>query len=648
MTIANDIIGLALKTAGVVGVGQTPLAQDVADSLTVLNNMIVNWNNERSLIVYPQALPQFADLTTDVPFWSSRESALRWGLSVRLRPLYGLPEDKQQTELATNAVTILQSTNRQQMLAQAAATTDATGNGLILLALRAAGRVTDDQNVALGSQDMTDGLLLLQEMIGEWQLARTVAVTPGVLPIITDPTVGVGLPTGYANAIVLNLAMRIREMFGLGEQDTEQAKKARQDRASDALSLVMASNKQQQPAPTIAQNDGTWYGLVYLALRAAGRVSDSQGVAVGSQDVSDAMLTVSEMLAEWQQDRTVTVTPGTFPVVGSGASATGLAPTYVSAVVLNLAVRLRDSFGLPENKNQAAQAARAFARIQANNKQQIAPLHPGVPATALQIVFMALRMAGRITDAQSVSDASQDVDDAFSQLVMMLAQWSQKRWLVYDLSDVFVTATGAASYTIGMGGAFNVPRPDTIEAAFARLGVGTALAVDYPLTVLNAREDYDRIAVKGLTSFPSTMFYDAAYPLGNVYVWPVPGPQFELHLSIKATLPTYASSAATLGLPPEYNEAMIANLALRIMAMVGQQPSAWLLTYARDTLQTIRSANIQVPLAQMPAGLMGRGGWGGGGFGIGGFAQGGLSPVPGGGAAVADLDSSDLGSDFAV
>ncbi len=35
---------------------------------------------------------------------------------------------------------------------------------------------------------------------------------------------------------------------------------------------------------------------------------------------------------------------------------------------------------------------------------------------------------------------------------MMLAQWQRKRWLVYSLDDVSFAPTGAASYTVGVGG----------------------------------------------------------------------------------------------------------------------------------------------------------------------------------------------------
>lgn len=47
---ALDIIKLAMKDAGVLGVGQTPLAEDANDALTTMNAMIAQWRRKRWLI----------------------------------------------------------------------------------------------------------------------------------------------------------------------------------------------------------------------------------------------------------------------------------------------------------------------------------------------------------------------------------------------------------------------------------------------------------------------------------------------------------------------------------------------------------------------------------------------------------------------
>jgi hypothetical protein len=532
VTTATKIITLALTTSGALGEGQTPSSQTTDDAFQILNETIVLANRARRVAVVPGILPLFPDLATDVPFWNDFEATLNWNLSARLRPLFGMPEDEQQTKLAGQALALLNANNKQFQPPPAIATSDTTGNGLAFLALRAAGRINDTQGVDERSQDLSDANFLLGEMLDEWQRMRTVTVTPGLLPVLTDPTAPLAITAG---------------------------------------------------------------------LRAA--------------------------------------------------------------IVWGLAVRIRSAFGIPQDDLQVKQAERSLAGLQANNKQQVAPLHPGQPATAAQIVFLALRAAGRITDTQSVADDSADVNDALSLLGSMLAQWSKSRWLVFNQVDVYARTTGALSYTIGRRGQFNLAsRAERISSAFVRTparplppagdfdpldfgpefsGGDTSAedvmsippgAFDYPLQVIQSREDYNTLTQKGqVGGIPSFVWLDTSYPLGTVYVWPIPREgQFEIHLTVKATLPEYTQLTDPLNLPPEYNAAMIYNLAVSFMLLnpAGPQPSAQLLGKARSALQTIRKSNVQIPMLRMPSGMPGVGWRGLGSFGAGWGFGGSLGEVP--------------------
>ena len=54
---------------------------------------------------------------------------------------------------------------------------------------------------------------------------------------------------------------------------------------------------------------------------------------------------------------------------------------------------------------------------------------------------------------------------------------------------------------MGTGGAVNIPRPDRLESAYVRLANG-GQQVDYMLDIVQAREDYNEIALKQLQTFP--------------------------------------------------------------------------------------------------------------------------------------------------
>ena len=580
------------------------MPDDVNDSARVLNAMISEWNLERQVRVNRIPLPGFPDLTTDVPFWTDFEHVLLTTMSVRLRQIYALPPVQLDVQLAASALQAFNAINLQNIAAPTIAVNHDTGYGIIYLALRAAGRVNDQQGLNQTSQDVSDSISLLNEMLDEWQRERTVRVIPGTLALITDPTLPVAMTPGERNAIVLNLACRLRDAFG------QEIPKTLAERADRALQLLQAINLQQNPAPVIAANDGTGYGLLFLALRAAGRVNDQQGITQTSQDVTDALSMCNEMLDEWQRQRTVRVIPGILPTISNPALPIALTSGVRNAIVLNLAIRLRDAFGAEVPKGLQDRAALALELVQAINQHQTAPIHPGVPATALQAIFLALRMAGRINDTQSVADTSKDVDDAFSLLVMMLGQWQRKGYLIWNKDEVALTSTGAQFYTIGPGQDFNTARPDKIHAAFVRLMPFGATAVDLPLAIIEAKEDWATIAIKGLNSIPAAVFYDSDFPTGRLYFWPVPlGSQYELHIIVKASLPVYITVDDALGVPPEYLDAIVNNLAVRIaVASPGAQVSPLLLAEARASLNTIKLANSQIPLLSMPPMLGGHGG----------------------------------------
>jgi P22 tail accessory factor len=230
------------------------------------------------------------------------------------------------------------------------------------------------------------------------------------------------------------------------------------------------------------------------------------------------------------------------------------------------------------------------------------------------LIAIALKTAGVIGIGQTAD--YQDTSDVFVILNAMIGQWSRKRFLIPNLVDVATTSTGAQSYTIGPGGTFNVPRPDRIEAAYCRLlPVLSTGSVDFPLDIIDAHEDYADLVLKELVSFPMALFYDSAWPLGNLFFYPVPNAQFELHVVIKNTIAQFAGLTTVINLPPEYTDALIWNLACRIRPLYQLAPDPSLVALAATALNTIRGANAQIPRLRMPSGLpSGRGRWPGHGI----------------------------------
>lgn len=229
--------------------------------------------------------------------------------------------------------------------------------------------------------------------------------------------------------------------------------------------------------------------------------------------------------------------------------------------------------------------------------------------TAYDIIIQALKKAGVLGVGQT--PLAEDTNDAYHDLQDMLGQWQRERWLIWHLVDYSITSTGAQSYSIGPGQDFDVnPRPDKIESAFFRQFItSNPNFVDYPLSIISAREDYNLITLKQLTSFPQYIFYDTGFPIGQVYPWPIiQSSIYKLFISVKETLSQFTSVSEVVNLPLEYMAALKFNLALRLRQSYQLPPDPVLNGLAKSALNIIRNANAQIPRLQIDKQLIRPGG----------------------------------------
>lgn len=221
------------------------------------------------------------------------------------------------------------------------------------------------------------------------------------------------------------------------------------------------------------------------------------------------------------------------------------------------------------------------------------------------LILQALKGANIIGVGQNAM--AEDMNDACQTLNDMIAQWNRRRWLVYHLVEGVFTATGAASYSVGPGGDFNMAeRPSIINVAFARQVINAnPNQIDYPIEMLPSRETYSLISMKSLQSFPQWAFYDAGYPLGQFIPYPLISNQFAIHIFYPAVLQTVVNLTDIITVPPEYREALRYNLAARLCVNYGLPVPPGVVGLATAGLNTIRNANAQIPTMSLPSFLNG-------------------------------------------
>lgn len=173
-------------------------------------------------------------------------------------------------------------------------------------------------------------------------------------------------------------------------------------------------------------------------------------------------------------------------------------------------------------------------------------------ATARDFVTLAMKEAGVVGIGQTPN--SEDINNCFTLLHRMLAQWQKRRWIVPNLIDISAPGNNQRSNLIGPGQHYNTLRPDKIQAAYFKqlsggssgfssgfdAGFGGIASspgdVSYSLHPIYSYEDYARLGLKDLNSWPNYFFYDAAFPYGNVFIWPIPSNQYEIHLILKGPI----------------------------------------------------------------------------------------------------------------
>ena len=132
-----------------------------------------------------------------------------------------------------------------------------------------------------------------------------------------------------------------------------------------------------------------------------------------------------------------------------------------------------------------------------------------------------LRECGVLGIGQTAS--AEDINGAWTRTQWMMQEWERKRWLVYHLVTLSIVSTGAISYTVGPGGNIDTGigtsvRPAKLESAFLRqIQNSEPNQIDYPLEILQSMEDYNRISLKSLSSFPGCIFMDPDWPLARIF-----------------------------------------------------------------------------------------------------------------------------------
>lgn len=229
-----------------------------------------------------------------------------------------------------------------------------------------------------------------------------------------------------------------------------------------------------------------------------------------------------------------------------------------------------------------------------------------MPITGNDVVVSALMKAGVVGKGRPPD--SYDSNNALGDLNDMIASWNTERWIQWDILDLGLVADGStAGYTIGPGGDFDtgtIERPQRLTAGYVKQLVNSGLPVNTPLEIIPSREQYSRLSLPQLVSFPLYLFLDTSFPLGTVHVYPNPNANiYEVHVLIKNAIGEIDLTTDLSVLPRAYIPAFKFNLAKRLRQSYGKgamRPDTELDRLASSSLNALIEANTQIPELVMP------------------------------------------------
>jgi hypothetical protein len=224
-------------------------------------------------------------------------------------------------------------------------------------------------------------------------------------------------------------------------------------------------------------------------------------------------------------------------------------------------------------------------------------------STARDLIKGSLRLIGALASGET--PPADELQDGLSALNAMVGSWSTESLSVfYKVREEFTLTASQQSRTIGVGGNFDTARPIKIEAATIEDQSSTSTP-EYPLEILTL-DQWAAISIKSVQStLPSRLYYEPEYPLGVLYLWPIPTAANKLVLYSLKSLTSFTSLDTDLSFPPGYERALRYNLAIELVAEYGKSVSGEVGTIAVESKANIQRINIKENLLGMDSALLG-------------------------------------------
>ena len=217
--------------------------------------------------------------------------------------------------------------------------------------------------------------------------------------------------------------------------------------------------------------------------------------------------------------------------------------------------------------------------------------------TPLDVITNALVEIGVLAAGESPSGA--DTDFCLNKLNRLFDRFNVQNLAIYGtlLSD-FVLTPSHNPHTIGPASAtpdFTVAtaRPPRINKANLIL-TDVSPNIHRPLTIVTEDWWMNNPTPTLETQIPYYLFPNYGWPLGQLYLWPVPTTAYSIRLDIDVLFASMALSD-TFTFPPGYEDAVTLSLAEALLVPYNADSAAGVAAQAARARGVIKSANSEAP-----------------------------------------------------
>lgn len=200
----------------------------------------------------------------------------------------------------------------------------------------------------------------------------------------------------------------------------------------------------------------------------------------------------------------------------------------------------------------------------------------------------ALTLIGALGAGEPIS--AEDLETCRRSLNRLLDAWNNERLLVHTVNrEAWTIAAGTQDLEIGPSGSLDTVRPQIIEQDFAFIKDGDS---EWRMEIFDA-DEWGAIRNKNVTGWPEVLYYEPSFPRGVIHLWPKTDKNYELVLYNWQLLAQVSQPTQRLALPPGYADALVNQLALRIVPKFNRSASAELVAMAIESKARVKSMNFR-------------------------------------------------------